>query len=200
MTEPYITPEDIRMRLTNIGAGATIDARLEEWCIEVTDVVNTELGFAFEDYSTEERVVFAYGTPYLFLPPHAFGSVTSVVMGADGAILTDWQELPDGTLRLTSAGAYINSFYPYPYADTLWGIGGYTITADWGYGEVPASVKKVCAELATNTERTKDKGLFTDIIGVEGGGAIRYIGGFTKEQQHILDNIKAKYAGGVVFA
>lgn len=187
MVIPYITPADIRMRLTNIGAGVAVDARLAEWCIEVTDVVNTELGFSFDGYDADtERILFSFGLPYLYLPPHLVGSVTAVVWGQDTTPLTDWQELTDGKIQRTLTGDYPR----YPYA---WGTGYYTVTADWGYGEAPPAVKKVCAELATNTERTKDKGLFTDIIGIEGQGGLRYIGGFTKEQQHILNRIKAKY-------
>ena len=44
-----------------------------------------------------------------------------------------------------------------------------------------------------NIWRSKDKGSFTDGIGVEGGGAVRFIGGLTKQLQMILQNIVDRY-------
>jgi hypothetical protein len=55
-------------------------------------------------------------------------------------------------------------------------------------------VKEVALEIAVNIWRSKDKGLWTDIIGVEsGGGGIRFIGGLTNQQKAILDAVKAQY-------
>lgn len=198
MVTPYITKEEIRLRLSGINASNATDELLEEICIEVTDVVNMELGFEFDGYTEGERVVFGYNTPYLTLPAHNAGTITEVRWGSsEGSLLTDWVAQADGTLLRNAAAFFQPPYYP---STAGWGAGAYVITGEWGFGAPPPSIKKVCLELAINTWRAKDKGLYTDIIGVEGGGGIRYIGGFNNQQQHILDNVKAKYLGGVVFA
>ncbi len=196
----YVIPEDMRLYLDKVPTGGPADELLDLIGVRATDIVDTYLGFSFDGYTTEGRVVFGIvGSPYLYLPAHAAGSVTGVLLGTGTDALTDWSEQSDGSLLRTNISGIYGSSY---LAGQPWGWGGYgyTITADWGYGDPPEAVKEVALEIAINIYRSRDKGLYTDVIGVEGSGGIRYIGGLTKQQADILKRVQDKYAGSVVFS
>jgi hypothetical protein len=55
---------------------------------------------------------------------------------------------------------------------------------------VPDQVVEVVLELAVNIWRSRDKGGFSEMVGVEGGGAIRAVSGLTKQQQATLENVR----------
>jgi hypothetical protein len=63
----------------------------------------------------------------------------------------------------------------------------YRVTARWGYGPVPAEIEQVTLELAVNIWRSKDKGGFTEMVGVEGQGGIRAVAHLTRGQQAVLE-------------
>lgn len=198
----YVTHTDMRLYLDKIPAGAPTDTLLDTIGVRATDMVNTELQFAFDGYTTAtDRIVYGTGNPYLYLPYHRIGSVTAISWGPSGN-LTDWVEQDDGRVFRTTVDIYSYNPFNSPAQRNSygWTSGAYRVTADWGYGAVPDAVKEVALEVAVNIYRSRDKGLWTDVIGVEGSGGIRYIGGFTKQQAEILKKTQDKYLGQVIIA
>ena len=187
MTTPTMaTKERIRQYLTQVAAGATNDAALNEIGLRADDIVNKELGFTFGTYGTAaEKPVLGYPSPYLFLPPHNAGSV-ELVKNSAGATITGWTEEDNGSLYV---GAAYNSWYK----------DRYLVTAAWGPGPAPDALIEVAVEIAVNLWREKEKGSFSDVIGVEGGGAVAvgYQRAFTNRQKYVLGLIKRKYGKGL---
>ena len=130
------------------------------------------------------KTVRSERSAWLRLPPYKEGSITQLVQHGGATPITDYEEQ-------WSAGWFF-----------LWREHGwlglrYDVTATFGYGPAPAAIVELELELAVNIFRTKDKGMFTEIVGVEGGGAVRYVGGLNKQQQMILANIRRRYMSGV---
>lgn len=126
--------------------------------------------------SATTKIVLGVLGEYLYLPPHQAASVSLVeYMSATNpvaytAIADQWLE-EDG--RLWRAAGWLPQRY--------------RVTAVWGYGPtVPAQVVEVVLELAVNIWRSRDKGGFSEVVGVEGGGAVRAVAGLTKQQQATL--------------
>jgi hypothetical protein len=192
----YVTKTDLRIYLDKVPTGSPADALLDLVGVRATDMIDTYLGFSFAAYpgSASDSIAYGGGTPILYLPPHQQGSVTTITPEGGTAVDdTTWTEQADGSIYLDAAYAP----WLQPYASMRygagWGFYRYTVAAKWGYGPVPEAVKEVCMEVAINIFRSRDKGLYTDVIGVEGGGAIRYIGGFTNQQREILNRTKSRY-------
>jgi hypothetical protein len=197
----YATVEEISQYLDQLQSTPENIDLLERILDRASSIIDEALGFSFAGYTTGTRLVSSYGTPYLTLPPHEQGSVTAVTYGTTPATVTvtDYAEQPDGSLLLTTTADYANA-YPYRHNFPNWPYSLYTVTADWGYGVVPASVVEVCLELAVNIWRSRDKGLWTDVIGADGGGGIRFIGGLTNQQRAILNAVKRRFAPQPVVA
>lgn len=67
----------------------------------------------------------------------------------------------------------------------------YRVTAIWGYGPTPPdAIVELCLELAVNIWRSRDKGGFSEVIGVDGGGAIRQVAGMNKGQIAVLESVR----------
>jgi hypothetical protein len=197
----YATVAEIKEYLDQLAGTEDQDDLLEKILDRATSIIDEALGFSFDGYTTGTRLVSSYGTPYLTLPPHEQGSVTAVTYGTTPATVTvtDYAEQLDGSLLLTTTTDYAN-VYPYRHNYPAWGYSFYTVTADWGYGPVPDSIVEVCLELAVNIWRSRDKGLWTDVIGADGGGSIRFIGGLTNQQRAILNAVKRRFAPQPVVA
>lgn len=131
--------------------------------------------------SATTKIVRSYGGAYLTLPPHQAGSATLVEQVAT-TNPTSYSALADEWLQ--ESGRL--------YRPGLWPIDArHRVTAVWGYGPtVPAQAIEVVLELAVNIWRARDKGGFTEMVGVEGGGAIRAVAGLTKQQQQALENLR----------
>lgn len=184
----YVTAADIRAYLQQVPA--TEDTLLGTIATRATAIVEEALGFSFGDYTlaTSNVTVYSYGLHILRLPPHQQGSVAAVTEIYGGPV-AGWAEDSDGNLYIGTASFFYGA---------AWGTGRYIVSARWGYGPVPESVKEVTLELAINIWRGKDRGMWQDVIGVEGGGALRFTGGLTNQQRAILEAVKARYAPGVV--
>ena len=78
----------------------------------------------------------------------------------------------------------------------LWRAGRYAATAQWGYGAAPTAVVAVTCELAVNGWRGRDRGLFSDVVGVDGGGAVGYNRALTNRQRFVLEQVRFQYLGG----
>lgn len=200
---PYVTPTDIGEYLKQLDV-ATLPPEdvnlLTKLGLRATAIIDRFLGFAFTDHTEEptDKIVTGWGTSFLMLPPHLLGSITAVEY-EDGTVLpvADYTEQEDGSLYLDNTYGY---WYPQPTTRPGWGFHRYTVTAKWGVGPVPEDVKEVALELAVNLWREKDKGHFSDVVGVEGGGAIAvgYTKALTNRQQMILDLVRSQYSREVV--
>jgi hypothetical protein len=162
----------------------TILELVENILDRATSIVDGFLQFSFSGFTsgTAVKVKAGYGA-YMPIPPHDYGSVTAVLDGSGGDLVGLWEELASGTLYAVTDNGYEGN----------WNGGRYTITADWGYGNVPDDVIEVTLELAVNIWRSKDSGRFTNVIGASDGGAVGYEGALTPQQKMVLTNVKRKY-------
>jgi hypothetical protein len=141
--------------------------------------------------SATQKVIESDGTSVLRLPPYKADSITAVRYGA-----ADSTALTASSYRIDGQSIYLAGAYGYlPYRYPLWSPGLYYVTAIWGYGPAPDAVVQVALEVAINIERSKEKGLYTEVIGVDGGGGLRFVGGLTRQQRGILADFKRRYAG-----
>ena len=128
-----------------------------------------------------------YRTTYLRLPAHQHGSVTAVVEVAKLTSTTGTTIDPDDYVQ--KAGYLIAAD-----AETRWRAhAAYRITAVWGYGPAPADVQQVALELAVNAWRQRDRGLYSEVQGVEGGGAVSYVGGINATQRMVIHRARAQW-------
>lgn len=168
----YITQVDI----TDPDQAAIVEAVLAR----AESAVDNYLGFSFDGYANATRTIRAPQGPFWQIPAHDLGSVTAV-LAEDGTDLAGyWEETSTGAL-FSLAG--------------LWGFAKYQITADWGYGDPPESVKEVVLEVAVNIWQSRSAGRFSSVVGSRDGGAVGYERAFTNFQAQILDDLKAKYTG-----
>jgi hypothetical protein len=138
--------------------------------------------------SATTKIVRGYDTYALRLPPHQLGTVTLVEYQSSSN--------PSAYTALT-ADVWEAGDHGYLYRASGWGggIGGdfprYRITAIWGYGPTPPdAITQLTLELAVNIWRSRDKGGFTEIVGVNGSGGIKQIAGLNAQQQMTLENLR----------
>lgn len=192
----YATVAELRDILPQVAAGADNDALLGAMLNRATAIVNGRLGFEFGEYAaavSAKDVRNVGHTQYLELPGHQQGSVTTVYYVYSKAEdsedatdeIDDFSELDDGRL----------------WRNQGWGRGQwYRVTALWGYGPPPDEVIQVTLEVAVNLWGARDSRQISDVIGVEGGGAVGYQRALTNRQRMVLDDVRAGYLGGVVHA
>lgn len=191
---PYATLIDIRRRIDQVTDTAANNALLNDLLAIATQVIDTELGFAFGTAAVGTRVVYGDGTDYLVPPAFVAGSVTAVTTLAGYTVPS--YIVTEGMLVVTSLAGVVGSVFNYPSLANWRGVGGwlagvpYTVSATYGYSAVPADIKECCLEIAVRLWRAKDAG-FSDVVGVEGGGAVGYNGALPAMVKRILD----KYAG-----
>lgn len=149
-----------------------------------TDIVNKRLGFSFEAWggAAVKNVRAPYGA-YFNLPAHQQDSVT-LVKGMDNTDYVGyWEETDNGRLYAVDVSGNEGD----------WGARRYKVTAIWGYGPVPESIKEVTLEIAVNVWQSRQAGRFSRVVGVQGGGAVGYEGALTPTQKMILDDVKDSY-------
>jgi hypothetical protein len=176
----------------SVTVAPATDALLQNCLDRATDIVRNAmralLGDQTFDYaaygSASTKIVQGYTGDYLSLPAHQAGSVTLVEYqsGTNPATyatlpVDQWGEEADGRLYRSST-----------WLAAVWQR--YRVTAIWGYGPVPDAIEELAIELAVNIWRSRDKGGFTEVVGVEGSGGIRAIAGLNKQQVMILENIR----------
>lgn len=133
------------------------------------------------------RIVQGYTGMYLTIPPHQLASVT-LVEYQSATNPEAWGAVPDQVLEQTNGQLYRASGWGGGWGDRP----RYRVTAVWGYGPtVPSAIEELTLELAANIWRSRDKGGFTEIVGVEGGGSVRAIAGLNKLQQQIVADVAA---------
>ena len=185
-----ITRNDVYDYLDQFQENGANDALLDTVIARAEDIIAEYLGFTWTAYagSPTTMIVTGAGTPWLTLPPHQAGTVTLVTLecGTD-AYTTDYTEQVDGTL-------YLTNYAPY----SRWGgwpVARFEVTANWGYGTVPEALKEVAIELVVNILKEKDKGMFSDVIGVDGANAVAvgYKRAWTNRQEAILNRYRRRY-------
>ena len=195
----YGSIEMLRGMLPQVQDTVTNDALLGVLLDRASLAVQGYMGFEFCGYSeagTDRDVQPERGGAWLRLPLHRVGSVTAVAVligrySADEVELpvaaADWQEETDGE----HAGDL--------YCGAGWTAGQwYRVTGEWGYGDAPADVVGVTLEVAVNLWRGRDRGMFSDVVGVEGGGAVGYSRALTNFQRMVLDDAHRRVFGVVV--
>jgi hypothetical protein len=176
--------------LPSVIIAPATDALLQNCLDRATDIVRNAmralLGDPTFDYaaygSPTTKIVQGYTGDYLSLPAHQAGSVT-LVEYQSGANPVAYTTVPDQWLE---EGGRLYRAYSWPQA--YWQR--YRVTAVWGYGPVPDAIEELTIELAVNIWRSRDKGGFSESVGVDGSGSIRAIAGLNKQQVMILENIR----------
>lgn len=184
----YADATQLRQYLSQIGLSGDKEDLLVAVLTRATSIVDGALGFSFAGYDSVASVkeVLSDGTCYLGLPPVDASSITAIAyLGTPYA---------DYTLRKVRGRSWA-------YRQWLWPKDVYvSVTAKWGYGSAPASIIEVCLELAVNIWRSKDRGMFSDVIGVDatnnslGGGAVIAARMFTNTQKDIVERVRVQYA------
>lgn len=180
----YVTVEQVRANLKQVGAGSAINELLQEKIDAAQSLVDLALGFTFEPWGAPSvKEIYAYGSAFLPLPPHQPGSVSAV--SYSGQAVTSWGQ-GNGALRSTLG---------------IFGVGYYAVTAVWGLGPPPAAAVELVLEIAVTLYREKDKGDFSDIVGVSGQGggvAVARARAFTNRQEATIKLLKRLGRSGVV--
>lgn len=186
----YATVAQLRKYLPQAATGTAADAELQTALDTATDIVDLALGFSFAEAGVAaDRDVQCPGNGQLFeLPAHVDGSVDAVyhvaARGADDEGLTEITGFINENGGLFRAAGWLNGEW-------------YRVTAQWGTGAAPASIVEVTLELAVNVYRGKDRGMFTDVIGVEGAGSVAYARALTNQQRMIIDAVRLRTLGVV---
>lgn len=187
----YATVLQIRDYLDQAPPGAPGDLQLQTVLDRASAIIDEVLGFRFDGYAAGDRDVRAGGGEYLWLPRHEPASVTDVeiVHGRGTAFETtttvdDWlAEDEEGIPQRLWRGA--------GWTRGAW----YRVTAEWGNGDAPASIVEIELEIAINIWRSADRAMFSDVIGVEGGGAVGYQRALTNQQRMIIDAVRLRMLG-----
>lgn len=191
--------------LTGPGAAITVanttDAALQRRLDAATQIIDNELDLpsgAFSGSAASTQTVYGDGTIYLAPARFVGGSVT-LVETISGGEVPDYIE-QDGMLIVTDADGVIP---PDPWRRD-WGLSGlawregipYEVSATFGYASVPPDIKEACLEIAVRMWRAKDAG-FSDVVGVEGSGAVGYNGALPNMVKRILDRYRETRNPGV---
>jgi hypothetical protein len=185
----------------NVSVELATDDLLQKVLDRASAIIDTIVGFSFGTAEEGVRTVYGDGTDYLALPAYVAGSI-SLVAGPSGLTLPTYAEI-DGMLVATTADGTTIDRRPggllggaravYP----TWRPGvPYQVTANWGYDGVPADIVECCLEIASRIWRGRGAG-FSDVIGVEGGGAVGYEKALPALVKQILAGYKGRQSVGV---
>ena len=189
----YASLAELREYLNQVESGSAQDSVLQKILDRSDSLINGALGFSFAAYgvSTSTKRVLATSGQYLRIPPYSYTTIASIYPMSGASVgtvaITDYEEL-QSMYRL--------------YRSVGWGGQRYQITAIWGYGAAPESIKELALELSVNIWRSKDRGMWTETVGasqvgnnVGGGAVITYTGGLTNQQKAIIKNVRYAYHG-----
>ncbi len=159
-----------------------------------TQILDTAIGYSFAVSASGTQVVYGDGTAYLV--PAACLTVSGVT-APSGYDIPDYV-LRDGMLILTdSSGVLVPEAYQGRGPAPAWREGvPYTVAGTFGYAAIPDDIVEACLEVAARIWRGRSSG-FSDVIGVEGGGAVGYEKAFPAMVRHIIGRYRAKRYPGV---
>jgi len=200
----YASTTQMRAYLSQVPAGVAVDALLQECLDRASAAVDGELGFSFAGYASTAgaRTFSSRGGRLLHLPYHESGSLTALSLTYEESGRPETPVQVDVTLPTAIAFSVYTAEaddHTYLWRATGWPSGRYSGTAKWGYGSAPADIVQVTLELAINLWLAKDGGQFSDVVGIEGGGAVGYNRAWTNRQRMILAATRLRY-GDVGFA
>lgn len=200
---PYVTFVDIAPYLDQVDmADPDTQNFINTLGVRATAQIDRKLEFSFQGYAeAAPKVAFGTGSPWLKIQPHKAGTVATVTPETDTTtVLTGWVEDEDGSLFLSSPELML--LYPYfylknPYSyEPGWAARRFLVTAQYGYGDPPEDIKEVAVELAVNMWKEKDRGMFSNAIGVQGDGGqmlVGYQGAFTARQKMVIQQVRSQF-------
>lgn len=191
--EPYANATEMRNYLPNTAnIGKDTDASWTKMLTNASDTIRKALIAGFEDAwfhlgetapDAASRSVWGAYRGFMKLPPFEPGTL--------GAI-TDSLGVPVSALTYEVVGApyhqrvqFLNN-NEWGATPLLWS-GEYRVTASWTYGRVPKSINELCLELAVNIRQSSERGMFSDQIGVDQGGATTVVGRLDSLQRAIIE-------------
>jgi hypothetical protein len=196
------TRAELYAYLQQVAVNVVNDALMDDVLARATSIVEQAVEHEYSVGGSPQLTtveVYSYGSPYLMIPVHS-GAVTSVV-GPDGVVVpsTYYTEQSNGTLYpVAGAGSPVWWSPSRPYPTYMWAAGRYLVTADFGPSAAPDAIVQVTLEVAVNIWRSRDKGSWTDVVGVDGSGGVRFVGGLTKSQQGIIETERRRLRPGIV--
>lgn len=190
----YGTINDLRAMMPQIPSGAAIDHQLQEYLNRATAKIDGELGFSFAAFGaavSDRDFLKATSSCYLVLPAYLDGSLTHIYeLYQKGTASESTIEVLATEYDILVEGAANGQRL---YRDTGWLAGWYRATAKWGCGEAPDDIIQVCLEKAINLFIGAQGGQFSDVVGVDGGGAVGYNRAWTNDQRRTLENTRLRY-------
>jgi len=200
----YASTTQMRAYLSQVPAGVAVDALLQECLDRASAAIDNELGFSFGGYASTAtaRAFSSRGGMLLHMPFYESGSLTALALtyADSGRPETPVQSAISLPAAITFSDYQAEADnHTYLWRPTGWPAGRYSAEAKWGYGSAPASIVQVVLELAINLWLAKDGGQFSDVVGIEGGGAVGYNRAWTNRQRMILAATRLNY-GDVGFA
>ncbi len=194
----YATVNDILAELPQITDTVSNRAVLQNKLDAATAVIDAKLGFSFGDDAVGTQIVYGDDTVYLYPPTFVTGSVTGVTT-ITGIDVPDYV-VKDGMLIVVDADGVIPDrgiLDAYGIGGLRWQLGvPYTVAATFGYASVPADIKEACLQIAVRLWRAKDAG-YSDVVGVEGSGAVGYNGALSNFTKMVLDKYRETRSLGV---
>lgn len=191
----YATVEQLRTYLKQVPSSQASDELLQAVLDRATAIIDGELGMHFGTAAAGTFTVYGDGTGYLAPPAFVAGSVT-LVSSPSGVPVPDYVER-DGLLVVTDGSGLIQT--DAHRGSPFWGWASgvpYVVSATFGYATVPADIVEACLEIAVRIWRARDAG-FSDVVGVEGSGAVGYNGALPNLVKRILDNYRESGSAGV---
>jgi hypothetical protein len=177
--------------LPSVTLASAADALLQDCLDRATGTIRNAMRSLLADPTFDytaygaaaTKIVIGTQGEYLTLPAYQLASATLVEYQSGSnpssytaLAATEWEAGADG--RLYRAGGWSNS-------------ARYRVTAVWGYGPTPPdAIEQLTLELAVNVWRSRDKGGFTEMVGVDGSGAVRQVAGLNAQQRMVLENMR----------
>lgn len=179
---PYLEQLDLDAVQADVLA-ACLDRASDQVRLAIAGAVG-DPAFTYGAYGVaSSRLLTATGGTLLTLPPHQAGTVTAIRQLITTApptytVIDSASWLVVGRSVVRSAG---------------WWSGYVQIDAVWGYGPPPPAAVQITLELAVNIWRARDKGGWTEQIGVEGAGSMRFVSGLTRQQQDTIQQLARQH-------
>lgn len=191
MTTPYASVADLREYLIQAKLDVPTTNTMQSILDRASAFVDGEIGHSWFTTAAGTCTIYGDGTSYLQLPiDYVAGSVTAVTT-ITGYTVPSYAEVDRMLIVLDSVGRVFTPANRWCYPlDQGWHRGiPYTVTATFGYGDVPLDLVQVVLEIAGAIWKEKDSG-FATVIGTEGGGAVNVRQSLTPRAQAALEHHK----------